>query len=281
MDLMRIVTKDLNQGTPEAAVIIPVADAEDEIARRCLENLSATTRTPLKIFLVESSGMEFAYGKSINAGIRAAEGLDLLIGMDSDAFPKEGAIETLLEFMRAHPTVGYSGAKILSPGTNPNIGWVLQSMPWFIVGSLKARAPFFAVRRILKGKWWSFSIRAPRDYIPGKMVGAITTMFALRRRCYEDIGPLDERFRVSFVDVDYSLRILISENWYISSCPKAVVFHEGHTTRIARREKTEFEGWDLFLQLWPRERMERVRDAAKRDRFLIPEELWRKSVNSS
>jgi GT2 family glycosyltransferase len=272
---LRIVTKDINDGTPAVAVIMPVADAEDEIARRCLDNLGKTTKVPLRVFLVESSGSEFAYGRSVNAGVHAAEGFDIIIGMDSDAFPKEGAMERLLEFMRAHPQVGFSGARIVSPGTNPNIGWVLQSMPWFVINALKARAPLFALRRLLKGKWWSFSIRAPKDYIPGKMVGAITTTFVLRRRCYEDVGPFDERFRVSFVDVDYNFRILVSEKWHISSCPSAEVFHEGHTTRIARRENMEFEGWDVFLGKWTKDKIGEVKEAARKGKFIIPEERWR------
>jgi len=272
---MKIVTRDINEGAPQAAVIMPVADAEDEIARRCVDNLRKTTKIPLKVYLVESSGSEFAYGKSVNAGIRAAEESELIIGMDSDAFPKEGAVERLLEFMRAHPQVGFSGARIVTPGTSPNIGWVLQSLPWFVVNALRARAPIFALRRILKGKWWSFSIRAPKDYVPGKMVGAITTTFVLRRQCYEDVGPLDERFRVSFVDVDYNFRILVSDKWSISSCPSAEVFHEGHTTRIARRESMEFEGWDTFLSIWTKERMGEVKEAARKGKFVIPDERWR------
>jgi GT2 family glycosyltransferase len=272
---MRIVTKDVNEGAHQAAVVMPVADAEDDIAQRCLDNLGKTTRVPLRVFLVESSGSEFAYGRSVNAGIAAAEGFDIIIGMDSDAFPREGAIERLLEFMRAHPQVGFSGARIVSPGTDPNIGWVLQSMGWFVVNALKARAPLFALRRILKGKWWSFSIRAPKDYIPGKMVGAITTTFVLRRQCYEDVGPFDERFRVSFVDVDYNFRMLISDKWHISSCPSAEVFHEGHTTRIARRENMEFEGWDVFLRKWTKDKIGDVKAAAGKGKFIIPDERWR------
>ncbi len=267
---MRVVTRDLNEGVPVAAVVMPVADAEDGITKKCVDSLVASTRTPLKLFLVESSGQEFSYGRSINAGIRAAEGFDLIIGMDSDAFPRPGAIDKLLDFMGTHPQVGYLGARIVSPGTKPNIGWVHQGMFWFFVNAVKARAPFYAVRRVLKGKLWSFSIRAPRDYVPGKMVGAITTTFVLRRQCYEDVGPLDERFRVSFVDVDYNFRMLISDRWYISSCPTAEVFHEGHTTRIARREKMEFEGWDHYLENWPKERIRLVLEAARKGKFLIP-----------
>lgn len=272
---MRIVRRQVNEGKAQVAVIVPVADAEDRIAQRFLDNLRASTTIPLDVLLVESSGGEFAYGKSMNAGIRAAEGHDLVMGMDSDAFPRKGAVDLMLQFAKEHPRVGFTGARIVTPGCIPNIGWVHQGMGWFVIGALKAKAPLFAVRRILKGKWWSFSIRSPKDFVPGRMVGAITTAFVLRRKCFEDVGPFDEGYRVSFVDVDYSFRIMTSADWYVSTCASAEVFHEGHTTRIARREKMEFEGWDKFLSDWPKQRIANVLEASRKGKFIIPEEKWR------
>lgn len=270
MALMRIVTSDLNEGPPRAAIIVPVADVDDAVTRRFLDNLRDRTHSPFKVFLVESSGEEFSYGKSMNAGIRAAEGFDLMIGMDSDAFPEDGAVERLIEYARSDPRLGYVGASVITPGAHPEIGWTHAGMFQFIVNSLRAGAPIYALRRALMGGWWSFGVHAPEDFVPGRMVGSITTMFALKRECYDDVGPFDERFRVSFVDVDYNFRIMLSERWYVSTCTGSGVLHERHVTRTKRKEKMAFEGVRQYLQNWPRQRIREVLRAAENGKFIIP-----------
>jgi GT2 family glycosyltransferase len=269
-DPMRIVTEDLNEGRPEAAVVVPVADVDDLVTRKFLDNLRQRTRAPLRVFLVESSGDEFSYGKSVNAGIRAAEGFDIVVGMDSDAFPEDGAVERLLEYTRSDPRLGYVGAKVLTPGAPSEIGWVHVGMLRFVWNALRAMAPIHALRRLAMGGWWSFGVGAPESFVPGKMVGSITTMFALKRECYDDVGPFDERFRVSYVDVDYNFRILLSERWHVSTCVDSAVLHERHVTRTKRNERIALEGVRQYLENWPRKRIELVLSAAARGKFIIP-----------
>lgn len=265
-----IVTQNINEGKPEVAIIIPVADRQDEITTRCLDHLMKVTTVPARIYLVESSGTDFSYGRAMNEGIKAAKDFDIVIGMDSDAFPRYGAVERLLGYMRLHPQVGLSGVRVTSSKIECNIGWAIQSMPRFVMNCVWDHAPLFALRRILLGNWWSFGVQIPKAYLPGKMVGVVTTMFALRRQCYNDVGPWSEAFRVSFVDVDYNFRILLSDDWYVSSCSSAEVFHEEHTTRMAKGDKMALEGWTLFLELWEKKDMEDVKRAAACGKFFIP-----------
>jgi len=267
---LKVHIKEMNEGRPRIPIVIPVANVGDEITGTCLEHLSRSTRLPLKVILVESSGEEFSYGRSMNAGIRCVDDYDVVIGMDSDAFPEPGSMERMLTCLRSDSRIGYVGAKIYSEKVPPRMGWVHSNVLWFLWDSLRHGWVSYAIRRLLMGGWWSFSVRSPRDYVPGKMVGALTTMFALRRKCFEEVGPMDERYRVAFVDVDYCYRILISRNWYLTSCPSAVVFHKYHETLLLYGFEKGFEGWKLYLRNWPKDRIKLVLYAAKRGKFLIP-----------
>jgi len=260
---------------PQVAIVVPVADTEDDLTRRCVDHLQSIVRIPFSLILAESRGPQFSYGRSMNAGIQTGSNYEFVIGMDSDAFPYPGATEEILAYIKSRPQLGYVGAKIVGPGGGlANIGWVHQNLLWYVINSLRNRAPISCARRILMGKWWSFGVRAPLRYVPERMVGFLTTFFVIRSKCYSDVGPFDENFRYSFVDVDYSFRVLISR-WHVSTCPSAVVLHTGHSTVTRRLRKEEFESWDYYLNKWTRSRMKEVHHAARSGKFAIPDGLRR------
>ncbi|MDD1769048.1 MAG: glycosyltransferase [Methanomassiliicoccales archaeon] len=269
---VEIKTSDFH-GVPEFAIVVPIADPDDDITRLCVDHLVKNVTTPFRLILVASRGSAFSYGRSINAGIEAASSFDLIVGMDSDAFPDRGTVEKTIRYARKDPRLGYVGAKIVQcNGKPPNIGWVLQNIWWYLINSVRNLAPRSALKRILMGKWWSFSVRVPSHYVPRRMVGIITTFFVIKRECFDEVGPFDESFRYSFVDVDYSFRILTSR-WYVSVCPQASVLHRGHATATRRLQEEEFEGWNRYLSKWSRERIKEVRKAARESKFIIPGDL--------
>jgi hypothetical protein len=271
--LMRIVVKQIH-GDSGIPIIIPVADANDAITNRCLDNLETCTALPLKVFLVESLGDSFRWGKSMNAGIQAAGQTDFVIGMDSDAFPKPGAIEKLIAFCQSDSRLGYVGVKIINP-TFVNLGWVDRGPIRYFLSSIKLKAPFHAMRRLMKGGWWLLGPGLVSKHKPGKMMGFSSTMFFLSRRCYTDIGPFDERYRISFVDADYAYRILTSEKWFISTCPEVEVYHTLHSTQYTgyydKRIEKEWEcgGLEHYKNDWPKERMRIVKKCAKEGKFIV------------
>ena len=268
---MRIEKRSFGQGEDTAAIVIPVKDIGDEITAKCVDHLQRSSKQAMDVYLVESSGDEFSFGRSINAGIVAAAPAEIVICMDSDAYPDAGAIANLLECIRSDSRLGFAAAKVRFADQPPQIGWVHCGLFWFLVGCLRNRAPMFALRRLRMGKLWSFGVRSPRRYKRGKMIGATTTTFAIRRKCFEEVGPMDERFHVSFSDQDYCYRILTSDDWFLTSCPKAVVFHDEHRTRREPREKHEFEDLRKYLEKWTKKDIGRVLQAAKDGKFIVPD----------
>lgn len=275
IDTKKVIAKQINDGDPEAAVVVPVANAEDETTRKFMANLEGSTSLPLKVFLVQSSGPSFSFGNSVNAGIRAATGFDFIIGLDSDAFPMKDALDRMLDYARKHPQVGLTGVKLMISNGRSSVGWAYEGVPRFLIRMLKLRDPSYAVNKFLRSDWRILDIGSREDFIPGKMVGVLTTAYILRRQCFDDIGPFDEEYRLYYVDPDYSFRVLTSEKWFVSCCPSARVYHEYHVTATAQNVKDSKPDFDTFNRKWPKSRMVKVLEAAREGKFLIPEAEWK------
>jgi len=269
-----VISKVENVGkeSPRISLIIPVDSFDSDLTARCIQNLRSNDRSDYRIVLVESKGDDFAYGRSVNYGVRFTEDSEFIAVMDSDTFIKSRAIENAAVYLTKNPAVGLCGAWISRPKTDEidHVGFThLNSTTRFLWNSIKRRAPFYAIRRILRGNNWSYGVLGVPRYVPGKMVGVSSAFCAMRRECYEQVGPWDESYRSSFVDVDYSFRVMLSERWFVSSAPNVRVMHYGQITK-KRYGHGDFEGLDAYLKKWPRHRIEEVLDAAARGKFLIP-----------
>jgi GT2 family glycosyltransferase len=251
-------------------VVIPVADRNDEITKKCLAHLERTQKYPYNIILVEEKGPSFSYGKSMNKGIRQAES-EIVIGMDSDSFPEPGAIDTLIKFAQKYPQVGYFGAKIRNFGFVESIGWIYSNNPIDLLRTVFwTKAPLFYLKIVKERGLFYWDIRFTKRFVDG-MIGQATSLFALRKECWEDVGGFDERFKIAYSDVDFCFRILLSENWYITCCPNAIVSHLGHVTTFKENKTwSNKESEELFKRKWPHDRILQVVEASKRGKFIIP-----------
>lgn len=60
----------------------------------------------------------------------------------------------------------------------------------------------------------------------------MTAVLALRRSCWEQVGPMDEGFPIYFNDVDWFYRLRSTTNCRVRLCTDArAVHHEGASTR--------------------------------------------------
>jgi len=267
---MRLAESNYNGGRPQVAIIVPVADIGDETTKRCVEHLERTVKMPFHLILVESNGSEFAFGKSINEGMRRAAGFEVVIGMNSDSFPRPTAVEKLLVFMREHPEVGYAGSSAYCKDLYPFIGichcGFLSFM--FHIGLLKL-APFYALRKLRVGIWQNTWLNAwsdgPRTKNP-QLIVLGTWLFAMRRECWKDIGGLDEGYYLGWSDVDTTFRVMLSD-WYLSACIAAEVEHDGRGTATPPNKEWFPKDTEHFQQEWPKERTKQVQLAAKAGKF--------------
>lgn len=135
-------------------IVIPVADKNDKITKKCLAHLERTQKYPYNVILIEDRGPSFSFGKSVNVGISQASS-DLVIGMDSDAFPEPDAIEKLLKFAENYSHVGYFGVRIrhvgFGNGYGESLGWIYSNSPLDLMRQAwRTKAPIFYLKELIK-----------------------------------------------------------------------------------------------------------------------------------
>jgi GT2 family glycosyltransferase len=272
---VEIRVKDVGSVRPEVSIIIPLDDFDTDFSKRCVGTLGQKEHIPYRLILVRSQGKEFAYGKSVNAGIREAGDSKYYVVMDNDTFIRENTIGKLLEEMKKDPRVGFCGPWFYNPIDESRIeclGMVHVRRPHeFLWNSITDGAPFYGLRRVVKGQNWHYGFHCAKRYAPGRMAGISSALCVLRRECYEEVGEWDERFRSSGVDIDYSFRVLLSDKWYITSYRQAEAVHVGRTTK-RKYGHGDFTDLNEFIEKWSKEDIERVYGRMRAGKFLIPED---------
>ncbi|MCB9378291.1 MAG: glycosyltransferase [Holophagales bacterium] len=140
-------------------------------------------------------GRNLGFAGGSNLGARAAAG-DLLLFLNPDARPLEGALERLLEGFEARPEAAGLVPRLVSPDGTSQAAWQLRPLPG--AASLVAHAFF-----------WNPS-RGPASEPPAgsRIAQPAAAALALRRSAFEAVGGFDERFHPAwFEDVDLARRL--------------------------------------------------------------------------
>src|SRR5262249_24066766 len=137
-----------------------------------------------------------------------------------DAVPAPAAVATLLEFARARPRCGIAGPQLLYPD-----GTWQPSRRRFptVTGTLVRRTPLrLALPPRERQRSHYLLDERPEDPVEADwMLGAF---LLLRRELLDELGGLDEGFRLYGEDIDLCYRAAKAgwERWYV---PQAIVRH--------------------------------------------------------
>ena len=161
------------------------------------------------------------YARSHNLGMRMSQAR-YVCHMDSDALLIGNAFQSLVEFMDEHPDAAACGPKLLNPdGTVqhcirrfPGAGiFLLQAISWH---------KLFPGSRLMN-RYYATDV----DYSRAQPVESIgTTAYVVRRSTWEQVGMLDERFRLAVVDLSYNY-MLNQQGHKVYYTPCAEVVHFG------------------------------------------------------
>jgi GT2 family glycosyltransferase len=160
------------------------------------------------------------FAANVNRGVRETTG-ELVLTVNPDAVARPGAVDALCAFLEAHPRAGVAGPKMLYPDGSPQPS--RRSFPT-VAGTLVRRTPL----RRLRDPY----VHQARHYnlgdVPTEPVEAdwmLGGFLLLRRTMLEELGGLDEGFRLYGEDIDLQYRAAKAgwERWYV---PAAVVEHE-------------------------------------------------------
>jgi hypothetical protein len=225
--------------TPVALVF--VTTDEGHVLIPALESLFASgLRRPIEVVVVDNASHDgardeilrrwpqtrllvrhrrFGLPANLNYGITASSAPYVML-CNSDLLFKPGAVDTLAEFLEQHPVAGIAAPRLLSPEgeTRPS------ARRWYTVPVLVAlKGPWAPAARHLPNVQASlyedWDLSAPRsvDWVP-----CPATM--LRRAALDNVGLMDERFRLYFDDVDISLR-MHEAGWQVWCVPAAEIVH--------------------------------------------------------
>ena len=169
----------------------------------------------------------FAYPN--NQGLAVSSGRHVML-LNSDTEVQPYAFERLVEFMDANCDVGACGPKLLYPDGRPQPSCGSFPSMW-----REFCDTFFLDRLFRRSRWFGNQFThfdhlhtAPVDQPAGAAL-------VVRREILETVGPLDERFKIYYNDVDWCYRIHLA-GWKIYFVHDAVVIHHwGATTRSENR----------------------------------------------
>lgn len=158
--------------------------------------------------------------------------------LNPDTEVKPGALETLVEFMDAHPRVGACGGKLLyGDGTLQHSAFAFPSLAqiWLDFFPLNWRLTNSRLNGRYPISWYARG----EPFVIDHPLGAD---FLVRRQAAEQVGWLDEKFFIYCEEIDWAMR-LKRAGWQIWCVPQAViVHHEAQSTRQFRDK--------MFVELW-------------------------------
>jgi len=179
----------------------------------------AAIRTAHPNVLLLESGCNLGFAAGNNAGLAAARG-DFLCLLNPDTLPAPGALAALVAFLRAQPTIGAAGPRLLNPdGSEQAVGFAFPTLAQVFLDFFPFGGRFAASR--LNGRYPD----APRDR-PFPIGFPLGACIVARRAAVVAAGPLDEGFFLYSEEVDWCRR-MTRAGWPIWCVPTATVVHYG------------------------------------------------------
>ncbi|MBX2813159.1 MAG: glycosyltransferase family 2 protein [Myxococcales bacterium] len=236
---MKLLTATVNYKTPDltmkavrtlmpelnglsSKVIIVDNDSQDGSAEKLREDLVKENWGDQVILLESGRNGGFGYGN--NCAIRYVLATDDLPEyvylLNSDAFPEPKSIQTLVEWMDAHPYVGIAGSAIIDESRQP---FVNAFRFHGIVSEFESSVRFGPL------SWLLAEHNVVIDPMPTEAcevdwVGGASMI--IRRQMLDDVGLFDEAFFLYFEETELCLRAKRKgwPTWYV---PEAAVGHIG------------------------------------------------------
>ena len=171
------------------------------------------------------------FAKANNAALRISTGRYALL-LNTDVILKNGAIETLAEFMDRNPGVGIAGGQLINgDGSKQNS---FDNFP-----SLTTEVLNKSLLRIL------FPKRYPSKRVnyssPIDVHSVIGACMIVRSQAIKEVGLLDEDYFFFMEETDWCYRMK-SQGWRVCHVPRAEIMHlQGKTANLVRdRAKIEY-----------------------------------------
>ena len=171
------------------------------------------------------SGENLGFSRANNRGSEESRG-EYLLFLNTDTRTPPGAIEGLLEWMRAHPYCGGTGPRLYDEEGRFQVSFGGPR------GFLREMAAKIFLNALLRRK--IRRMEAPRD---ASWISAACLM--VRRDAFLGVNGFDEEFFLYFEDIDLCMRIG-QEGWRLTVVPESRIFHAGGASTSALSLKSRY-----------------------------------------
>jgi GT2 family glycosyltransferase len=186
------------------------------------------------------------YAANVNQGVRLTHA-ELVVAVNPDTVAAPGAVEALRTFMERHPRCGIAGPQMRFPDDTPQPS--RRRFPT-VTGTIVRRTPLR--RWVRQERHLHLDEEQPTEPVATDwMLGGF---LMLRRSMLEELGGLDEGYRLYGEDIDLAYRAERAgwERWYV---PAAVVRHEHKAVTdkrfLTRRTLWHWRGIARFVRKHP------------------------------
>ena len=163
----------------------------------------------------------FGYGNNfaLRRGLAETPGYDFFYLLNSDAFPDEGAIDRLIDFLEKRPEAGIVGSYIHgTDGTPHDTAFRFPTAAGEFEGTMRLGL----LSRLLKHHVVSMGV--PNAVTQADWVAGCSMM--IRRQVLEEVGLFDETFFLYYEETDLCMRAR-RKGWLTYYVPESSVAHVG------------------------------------------------------
>lgn len=149
------------------------------------------------------------YVSSVNIGFSSLKE-DIVLLLDSDAYPKHEMIDAIIQKFLEFPMLGALGFHLVDHQNKPS-------------GSFHSEP---TVMGLLLGQSLNARLNKYLGWLGSQSLCVFSCALAIRRTAFEEIGGFDEEFDFLDADIDFSIR-LRKAGWDIQIDPNLIAYHEG------------------------------------------------------
>lgn len=234
LDCLRTLTTELRASQLEDAEIWVVDNASQDGSAEAIREEFPDVQ------LIENPS-NAGFGAANNLALRQARAKYFLL-LNSDAFPKSGAVSALLDFAKTHRDVAVIGPRLLNADGSLQVScWKFPSPArvWLENLGLAALLP----RHAVIGDYfrWAHDEERTVDFVIGACM-------LVRREAYEQVGGFDEAFWMYAEETDWQRR-MTDAGWRVVFTPHANVTHLGGASGsgdAARINRAFYDSLDLY-----------------------------------
>jgi N-acetylglucosaminyl-diphospho-decaprenol L-rhamnosyltransferase len=241
-------------GRPEVSVAV-VHYETPGVLEICLRALGASTiASSLEVFVVDNASKSFdriaaeralpgitvvqnptnvGFGRASNQALKRATGRYLLL-LNPDAEVEPRALETMTEYMDAHPDVGCATARLVLPNGRLDLA-CRRSFPT----PMRAfyRMTFLSRLFPRSRQFGQYNLTYMDEHTECEIDAACGAFMMVRAEVLESVGLLDERYFMYGEDIDWAFRMKAA-GWRVMYVPQATVHHLKRASSRSWRPQT-------------------------------------------